>query len=177
MKVIAIAAVALVMFMVGIFVGLADPVPSFTLSLDYQRDSALSAGSDFTSAAAPAPTTPAATTPPPAPTIEPTSEPADLIMVGSWQGTGIKTTEPFTITSSPWHIVWDNDPMMSGGDSLGILQVMVYDVSTPDFPITIAANSMKKTLDTSYVYQTGTFYLTINAANTEWDVSVFAGNN
>ena len=57
---------------------------------------------------------------------------------------------------------------------MGILQVMVYETSNPNLPITLAANSMKKESGSSYVYQNGEFYLTMNAANTNWTVKVMA---
>ena len=103
-------------------------------------------------------------------------EAADYILLKNWDGTGIKSTEPFTINKQPWYIIWTNEPEIMDGSPIGILQVTVYESSQPDLPIAFAANSMEATTDTSYVYQTGTFHLDINAANTEWEVSVFSQN-
>jgi len=117
-----------------------------------------------------APTTaPSTETPTPAPAKQ--DEPQ---LIKEWTGTGIKTTEPFTINSKPWVISWANNPEIIGGQSMGILQIMVYNTKNPDIPITLAANSMERESDTSYVYETGTFYLTINAGNTQWAVQVWA---
>lgn len=114
------------------------------------------------------PSTPAPTTP----SIPEAPEP-ELTLVKSWSGTGIKTTEPFTIRKQPWIINWTNKPQKMEGQSIGILQIMVYRSDQPDIPITLAANTQADEVDTSYVYETGTFYLTMNAANTSWEVNVF----
>ncbi|MDO9579703.1 MAG: hypothetical protein Q7J06_03920 [Bacteroidales bacterium] len=100
-------------------------------------------------------------TPSPTPTTQ-----AEPQLIKEWRGTGIKTTEPFTINSKPWVISWANNPTLIDGQSMGILQIMVYNTKNPDIPTALAANSMEKGSDTSYIYETGTFYLTINAANT-----------
>ena len=115
--------------------------------------------------------TPAPATEEPLPTPAKQAEPK---LIKEWTGNGIKTTEPFTIISRPWVISWANNPELFDGQSMGILQIMVYSTENPDFPVTIAVNSMEKGSDTSYVYETGTFYLTINAANTQWAVQVWA---
>ena len=98
----------------------------------------------------------------------------ELQLIKEWSGTGIKTTEPFTITSKPWAISWANNPKVIGGQSMGILQIMVYNTKNPDLLVALAANSMERGSDSSYIYDTGTFYLTINAANTQWTVQVWA---
>lgn len=83
--------------------------------------------------------------------------------VNSWSGTGIKTTESFTITGSTWRINHSN----SGG---GVFQVYVY--KSNNELVTVAANTTQSGSDTSHVNQSGSFYLTINAANTNWTVEV-----
>lgn len=118
--------------------------------------------------AAPA-TAPTTETPSPTPTKQ-----AEPQLIKEWEGTGIKTTEPFTINNKPWVISWANNPKVIDSQSMGILQIMVYSIKTPDFPITLAANTMERSSDNSYIYETGTFYLTINAANTQWAVQVWA---
>jgi|GEM_PF-6203337 len=82
-------------------------------------------------------------------------------VVKSWQGTGIKTTEPFEIKSRRWCIKWENR------DSL--LQIFVYRTSG-EF-VTLCANVSEKGKDTSYVYKSGNFYLMINASGA-WKVTV-----
>ena len=122
--------------------------------------------------------TPAPTTPMPTPITEPKQEEQkpDLILIKSWSGSGIKTTEPFTMSKEPWVIVWSNKREIMEGYSIGLLQIYVYNTDNPDLPISLAANTQEETLDTSYVYKTGTFYLMINAANTEWEVTVLCPN-
>jgi len=107
---------------------------------------------------------------------EDTDEP-ELYLLKYWEGNGIKTTEPFVIVVSPWFIVWQSEPDIFDDVSMGIFQIMVYDIDEPDFPLTLAANTQDAGLDTSYIYHTGEFYLTINAANTKWNVSVFTESN
>jgi len=106
---------------------------------------------------------------------EPTSiKQAKPQLIKEWKGSGIKSTEAFTVNRKPWVISWANNPEVIGGQSMGILQIMVYSTKNPNIPVTLAANTMKKSSDTSYIYETGRFYLKINAANTEWVVQVWA---
>jgi hypothetical protein len=95
-------------------------------------------------------------------------------MLKQWSGNGIKTTEPFSIPNKPWSIKWSSNPVILNGQSAGMLQIMVYDTKNPNLPVTLAANTNVQSSDTSYVYQSGEFYLTINAANTDWKVEVWA---
>lgn len=139
--------------------------------------SIIACGAPETVTPAPEETQPPPTEPAPITEPEPTPEPEKKLepqTISQWEGTGIKTTEPFTIDYAPWCVVWTHVPEMIDGESMGILQIMVYDIGNPDFPITWAANSMTEEGDTSYIYQVGTFYLTINAANTYWIVAVMA---
>lgn len=105
--------------------------------------------------------------------VEPAKQ-LEFELLKEWQGSGIKTTESFNIVYQPWVISWANNPEIMGGQSMGVLQIMIYDVDTPNIPISLTANTGEKTTDTSYIYETGTFYLFINAANTHWNVQVFA---
>jgi len=116
---------------------------------------------------------PTQTTATPSPSTPSPTQTPDLILVNSWSGSGMKTTEPFTIDKIPWNIVWSSNPKMNEGQSVGMLQVLVYNTNSPDVPVAIVANTMENTSDTSFVYETGEFYLTMNAANTSWEVTVF----
>jgi hypothetical protein len=89
--------------------------------------------------------------------------------VKSWSGASAKTTEPFEINSSPWKIKWSNKDIYNVGAS-SILQVYLMDVET-NVPVDILVNAHAGS-DESFVYQTGRFYLKINAANGEWSVAV-----
>jgi len=84
-----------------------------------------------------------------------------------WSGGGIKTTEPFTITKSPWVVSWS---FTSTYEDLGLLQIYVYN-SYGDL-VDLAANTMGSASDSSYIYKTGTFYLEIVSSNANWNVSV-----
>ncbi len=86
--------------------------------------------------------------------------------VASWKGSGQKTTEPFAITKTPWAVVWSSKPNQYGG----ILQIYVNTINGE--LESMVANTMEKTSDISYVYKTGTFYLEINSANTNWAIEV-----
>lgn len=89
--------------------------------------------------------------------------------VKSWQGTGIKNTEPFVITGKKWRIVWSNEDTTGFGGSG--LQIYVYKPGL-DLPVSIAANAVGNASDTSYIYESGEFYLNINGANGNWTISV-----
>jgi len=98
------------------------------------------------------------------------------VLIKEWSGTGITTTETFTISENPWSIKWQSNPTMMNGSSMGMLQVYVYRTDNPNIPIALAANTSEATSGTSYVYNSGTFYLTINAGNTAWDVQIWGFN-
>lgn len=79
----------------------------------------------------------------------------------AWQGSGVKTTEPFEITGSMWRINWEN---------LGsILQVYLY--KTSGELVTLPVNTLEKGQDVSYIYEKGEFYLTISAIG-RWSIKV-----
>ena len=94
-------------------------------------------------------------------------------LILKWSGDSVKTTEPFTINNAPWVISWANNPKLYYGRSMGSLQIMVYNAKNPDVPIALAANLVERGSATSYIYETGTFYLDIVAANTKWAVHVW----
>jgi len=122
----------------------------------------------------PSPTPTPIPTPAPVPTPTPTPTPTKEIklqMIKEWSGTGTKTTGPFTIAIKPWAIAWANNPTASYGGYLGIT---VYDISNPNFPIALVANTIERGSDNSYIYETGTFFLEIDVANTKWEVQVWA---
>ena len=175
-KVLTTACIAILMFLLGIGIGAnTSSIPQFTLTLTSAPSPTLAPTPAVAPTQTPAPT-PAPT---PSPTLAPVPAPkpaeqAEPQVIKEWTGNGIKTTESFTISSKPWIISWTNNPEVVGGESMGIFQIMVYDTKNPDFPITLAANTTEKGSDTSYIYETGTFYLTMNAANTQWVVQVLA---
>ena len=160
MRIVAMASIAIFMLLIGIGIGVNALIPPFTLK--YTPNSASTP--ELTPAPIPSPV--------PAPIPTPESKP-DLVLIKNWQGTGIKTTEPFSISRQPWAIVWSNKPQIMEEQSVGLLQIIVYRTNQPKLPVTLAANTQEEALDTSFIYETGDFFLTINAANTAWDVTVF----
>ncbi len=90
------------------------------------------------------------------------------VPVKSWKGNGGKKTEPFTITGKQWRINWSNKDATGFGGT--ILQVFVYEPGK-SLPTDVAINSQAGQ-DTSYVYKSGEFYLQINGANGNWDISI-----
>ena len=94
-------------------------------------------------------------------------------LIKEWRGTGIKTTEPFTINTKPWVISWANNLDIPEGESTGYLQIMVYSIENPDSPIAVVVNTTETAANSSYVDIKGTFYLQINAGNTQWTAKVW----
>jgi TM2 domain-containing membrane protein YozV len=87
--------------------------------------------------------------------------------IKSWEGSGIKDTEPFTIVGDQWRIKYSAEVTPEPG----IFQIYVYKVGT-NFPVTFAANITKSGSDTSYVYEKGQFYLKISSGNVNWSIIV-----
>ncbi len=79
-----------------------------------------------------------------------------------WSGNGEINTEPFTISSAPWKLKWNNK-----GDGLAIY------LCNPETgkPIEGIMNTMDKGTGESYVYKKGTFYLHILAMGA-WEVEI-----
>lgn len=89
--------------------------------------------------------------------------------IKSWSGSGSKTTEPFTITTSPWKIVWSNKDTFGAG-AASVFQVYLFDAETnslSDLLVNAHAGS-----DETFVYKVGTFYIKTNAANSEWSLAI-----
>ncbi len=87
--------------------------------------------------------------------------------IGSWQGSGAKETEVFDVASSEWRLVWTSKPV----DGAGYLSFTVCDESGG--PVALAVNQTAAGADTTYVHtKPGRYYISANAANTDWSVSV-----
>jgi hypothetical protein len=89
--------------------------------------------------------------------------------VASWVGNGQKTTEPFTITKSPWGVAWE---ARSNNDSAPILTMSITLYKSNGELVSLVANTTKPGSDISFVYNTGTFYLEISALFADWTVVV-----
>lgn len=85
--------------------------------------------------------------------------------VASWKGNGSKNTESFVTKTGEWRIAWK----MSSGD--GVLSVTVYDSQNEVVDVAVIANGAGS--DVSYVRaKPGRYYLTINSAATNWEITV-----
>ncbi len=96
------------------------------------------------------------------------------VLIKEWSGFGGTTTESFTIDSNEWLIDWSSQPTAATESSAGSLQIMIHDAQNPDLPAILAANTQNAGSNTSYIHKKGTFYLTINAANTNWSIKVYS---
>lgn len=84
--------------------------------------------------------------------------------VGTWSGTGTKTTESFAIRGNEWRIHWQTE-----GDAVSVFQIFVYDQGGN--LVSLAANSQGPGKDVSYVRgRAGNHYLTVNAFGVNWAV-------
>ena len=103
---------------------------------------------------------------------EPSTSQKQAQVIKEWVGVGAKTTEPFIVDSAPWTIDWTNVPTIINNQSLGLLQIMVYNVEKPEIPLAIVANSKLRESGAYPINEKGTFYMMINATNTRWAVKV-----
>lgn len=102
------------------------------------------------------------------PADQTTSVSQEWHLVKSWNGTSAKKTEPFTITGKQWRIIWTNKDTIGVGTAL--LQVMVYKTNS-QVPLDVPVNTTQEGSDTSYVYHSGEFYLSINSIS-QWTIRV-----
>lgn len=82
-----------------------------------------------------------------------------------WQGTGDKSTPPFSVQQPGWCIRW-----AVRGEDLASIAVRVKDVETGRTVTTASSDGPGS--DESYVYETGRFYLRILSANARWTVEI-----
>lgn len=92
-----------------------------------------------------------------------------------WEGSGTRMTERFTVNSTPWAVQWTNNPNpqpMAIGQSMGTLQIYVYDAQNRNNPklVSLCADVTENATGTCYINETGTFYLMITGFNTYWEV-------
>ena len=88
--------------------------------------------------------------------------------IKTWEGTGAKNTETFTV-GKEWRVVWAAKDTTGFGGS--IFQVYVMEPGS-DLLVALPANVVGSGKDTSYVYEDGKFYLMVNTANCSWSVTV-----
>lgn len=94
-------------------------------------------------------------------------------LVGQWSGTSITgtQTEPFTINSTPWKIVWQCETLPDA--YITMFSVFPMDATNPDRLVMGAVMSDTNNSDTLYMYETGTFYLAISSIDMSWSVKVY----
>ena len=85
----------------------------------------------------------------------------------TWQGSGGKETETFTVTGH-WRVDWIFSPASSTG---GVFQVFIYSADGRQL-MNLAANSQKGGSDTSFWAGPGTYFLKINSSGGDWKVGV-----
>jgi hypothetical protein len=105
------------------------------------------------------------------PVLSPSSSPeTEAQIIKEWSGAGDKTTEPFTITKTPWTIEWEKYPR---SEYTSMLLIMVY-MPGSDAPVEIfeSGSGINYEADTNYIYHTGTFYLDIGAAACDWKIKI-----
>ena len=83
-----------------------------------------------------------------------------------WEGRGPRRTEPFTVEKAPWAITWQLRSSLFGA----VIQVSVHTPGGKE-PVELAVNTGLEGTDSTFVYETGTFYLDIDAIGS-WVVRV-----
>lgn len=73
-------------------------------------------------------------------------------------GSNMKNTKKFDISSNEWRIKWDTEPGKHGD-----MNFQIYLHGTDGFP-QIIANIIGKGNDETYIYEKGTYYMTINTS-------------
>jgi hypothetical protein len=94
-------------------------------------------------------------------------KPAQWTEVASFSGSSNQQTDTFTITSDRFRVTWSSD----GGD----LSLFIADLVRPgdDFPTEQLANIANESgSDTTFVYESGTFYIDVTALSTNWTIVV-----
>jgi len=97
--------------------------------------------------------------------------------VERFEGEGQKNTRPFRIDEGMWAVVYDSKSTMGSGAG-HIFQVFLKKPQDDLFNEIVAnATNKKRFNDNSYIYEQGTFYFQVNAANGEWVIEVRVPGN
>jgi len=92
--------------------------------------------------------------------------------VERFEGEGQKNTKPFRIDEEMWAVVYDARSTMDTGAG-HIFQVYLKKPQDDLFTEIVAnATNDERFNDNSYIYEQGTFYLQVNAANSSWAIEV-----
>jgi hypothetical protein len=101
--------------------------------------------------------------------------------LGTWKtverfsGSGTKNTQPFTVNSNEWRVVYESNASNSGMGGVGhIFQIFLLEPGQEMFEGEIIANETNKQSISgdSYVYKSGRFYFNSNSANGDWVIEV-----
>jgi hypothetical protein len=85
----------------------------------------------------------------------------------TWQGSGTKETEPFTVNGH-WRVDWIYSPASSAG---GVFQVYIY-AADGRLLLNVAANNQNGGSDTTFWAGPGTYFLKVNSSSGDWKVGV-----
>jgi hypothetical protein len=96
----------------------------------------------------------------------PTPAEPEWRVVQSWNGTGIKTTDPFQISVNTWRVNWQTEIVEQLG--VGAFQIQVFEGGALR---SIAANTTKTDKGTTTLPGPGTYHLQINTLQ-KWSVKV-----
>lgn len=95
--------------------------------------------------------------------------------VERFSGSGTKNTQPFTVNSNEWRVVYESNASNSGLGGAGhIFQLFLLKPGQEMFEGEIIANETNKQSISgdSYVYKSGRFYFNSNSANGDWEIEV-----
>jgi hypothetical protein len=98
------------------------------------------------------------------------------VLVGKWDGDGIKNTETIAISGSQWAVSWTFTP---DSPILGVyanyFAIEVYQAGDV-FPVALIgniANVNSGRADISYIHESGNFYLSVTSMSGSWAVKVY----
>lgn len=89
----------------------------------------------------------------------------DWVRLKLWQGSGIKKTESFNVTSEEWRIIWNYKTDNPYGGAFSIF------VNEKNGSSDMVANQSNSGEGSSYMHHPGTFWLDISALGS-WVVTV-----
>lgn len=95
--------------------------------------------------------------------------------VQTFSGSGMKSTQPFTVNSDEWRVIYSSEASNSGMGGAGhIFQLFLLEPGQEDFEGDIVANDVNKRSISgdSYIYKSGRFYFKSNSANGDWEIEV-----
>lgn len=110
---------------------------------------------------------------------------SEPVQVKSWKkviefsGSGAKNTEPFSVTTNSWRVVWNIEPYDGQEKTKRYMSlnchIMVAD--NPKEPSFGHFNSGSSVNDISYYVGKGNYYLAINSANSKYKLTVEQSEN